>query len=261
MSILDELKKEAEATQARHDSEVQAVKIRRTRAEAALLPKMNAMFEYFNELQNYVQVVKPDVNVSLKLLEIGNVTGLGQGDYKLSTDNREQITSFTFRFVCSKKGAAQVVVEEGNMATAYRDYIRDNQLRAKVRPGNKGGSVFIVDMTIPVSVSFSIDMENAQLILRLRNFETMGVTQHSLTREQVDDKFLDELAKAILRKPNRLEVLLGNALSDTSRMKIKQHLKSVMRQKEIDDQLSRKKPVRESITKKFSRTFLGRKNG
>jgi len=259
MGILDDLKKQAEATQARQASATQATQSRTAEVEAALLPKMRALYEYFSEFQNYVQVVKPEVDVSLELLEIGEVTGLGQSDYKLSTDDREKITSFNFRFVRSKKGVTQVKMGDNKAAGAYRDYIRDNRLRAKVRPGNKGGSVFIVDMAIPVSISFGMDIDHAKLILRLRNFDTLGVSRHGLSLEQVNDKFLDELAKAILRKPSRLDQLLGNALSNTSRMKIQQQLKAAIRQSEIEAQLS-KKSSKESISKKFSRTFLGHKD-
>jgi len=99
---LDDLKKEAEATQARRASNTQATLSRKARVEVALLPKMRALYEYFNEFKNYVQVVKPEVNVSLELLEIGEVTGLGQTDYKLSTNDGENITSFNLGFVCSK---------------------------------------------------------------------------------------------------------------------------------------------------------------
>ena len=260
MGILDDLKKQAEATQARQAGDSQATTLRRAEVEAALLPKMRALYEYFSEFQNYVQVVNPEVNVSLKLLEIGEVNDLGQSDYNLNTDNREKITSFTFRFVRAKKGVVQVSVDDTKAAGDFRDYIRDHRLRAKVRSKDKGGAVFIVAMTIPVSISFGIDLDNAKLFLRLRNFDVMGVTQHSLSLEQVNDKFLDELAKAILRKPSRLDVLLGNALSDTSRMKIKRQLKAAIRQSEIEVQLIQK-PPKESITKKFSRTFLGRMAG
>lgn len=260
MGILDELKEQAEAEKARLANDSKAVLKRKSDTEAALLPKMRALYEYFTEFQNYVGVVKPEVDVNLKLLKVGVVTGLGQEDYQLSTNDREKITSFRFRYICTKKGVVQVAVEDAAQAGIFKDYIRDNQLRAKVRPNDKGGSVFIVDLTIPANISFHIDVEHAKLILRMRNFGTMGVTQHSLTTEQVSDTFLDELAKAILHKPNRLDQLLGNALTDTGMLKIKKRVKAAIRQNDIEEQLS-KKVQKESITKKFSRTFLGRKAG
>ena len=260
MGILDELKEQAEAEKARLASDSEAELKRISDTEGALLPKMRAMYEYFTEFQNYVGVVKPEVDVNLNLLKVGVVTGLGQEDYQLSTGDREKITSFRFRFICTKKGVAQVAIDDAGQAGLFKDYIREHQLRAKVRPNDKGGSIFIVDLTIPANISFHIDVEHAKLILRMRNFGTMGVTQHSLTTDQVNDTFLDELAKAILRKPSRLDQLLGNALTDTGIMKIKKQVKAAIRQNDIEEQLS-KKPQKESITKKFSRTFLGRKDG
>ncbi len=259
MGLLDDLKKEAEAAKARQDSDAQASTVRRSEVEAQLLPKIRAIYEYFSEFQNYVQVVNPEVNISLELQEIGQVEGFGQEEYQLSTDNPEKITSFIFRFINSKKGAVQVRIDDSIKAGKFRDYIRDNQLRAKVRPGEKGESVFIVDLRIPVAISFGLDLDRAKLVLSLRNFDSIGVTRHTLSLDRVDDKFLDELAKSILRKPNQLDQLLGNSLSNTSRMQIKQQLQAEMRKRE-EEEKRRMKPLKESIGQKFSRTFLGRKD-
>ena len=259
MSILDELRKEAEAVAAERERETTAVRAAQEQAKARIQPLMQSLFKYFSELKQHLMVVNKEITTSYEIRDVGLVDALSQGQYGVATDRVEQIDKFSFRCVCSRSGVLQVNQADTAAASAYRDYLRDNGLQAKVRDMGRGQSLFMVQPSIPVVVEFSADYARAAIVLRLRNLNAIGVTRHTLALDVVDEKFMDELAKALLRVPNRFEELIGASLSDTTKVKLKKKIRAAMRQKQIQDELELARAERsESITQRFGRSLFGR---
>ena len=223
---------------------------------------MRTAYAYFSELKHHLQVVQRQVEASYDIRDVGRVDGLKQGQYGVATENPEQLDKFSFRCVCAKSGILQVNHSDVASVASYRDYLRLNGLQAKVRDaskGGKGGAIFMVQPAVSVVVEFSADYERAVVLLRVRNLSHIGVSRHTLTPEQIDEKFLDEIAKAILRQPNQFDIIIGDAISDTSKHRLKKRIRAVVRQNELADEMARREADKErTITKRLSRTFLGR---
>ena len=117
----------------------------------------------------------------------------------------------------------------------------------------------MVQPAVPVVVEFTADFEQGCVSLRVRNLTSIGVSRHNLLTEQVDDKFLDEIAKAILRQPNRFDIITGNSIRHTGKLQLKKKIQAAMREKELADEIEQREAAQErTITKRISRTLLGR---
>ncbi|MFT5446887.1 MAG: hypothetical protein ACI9DC_002062 [Gammaproteobacteria bacterium] len=262
MGVLDELKQEAVSIEAKKAREKTSRAAAHSRARERVVPCMRTAYTYFSELKQHLQVVKRQVEASYDIRDVGRVDGLQQGQYGVSTENPEQLDKFSFRCVCAKSGILQVNHSDVASVASYRDYLRSNGLQAKVRDaskGGKGGAIFMVQPAVPVVVELSADYERAVVVLRVRNLSNIGVGRHTLTPEQVDEKFLDEIAKAILRQPNQFDIITGEAISDTTKHRLKERIRAAVRQNELADEMAQREADKErTITKRLSRTFLGR---
>lgn len=259
MGILDDLKKEAEAVEAERARETTARQRALDQAHARLEPLMQRAYRYFSELKQHLVVVEKKVLVDYEIRDIGRVEGLEQGQYGVSTERPEQIERFMMRFVCSKSGAFEVNQRDAGAVGAYREYLRDNGLKAKMRDTGKGSALFMVEPVVPVVVEFIADYERTAVRMRMRNLRSIGVTRYSVPPERFDEKLLDELAKLLLRVPSRFDEMTGNALSETGKTRIKQQLQEQLRKKQLEDEQASRPEKTESITQRFGRTLFGRK--
>lgn len=262
MGVLDDLKKEAEAIAAEkaRESDERAAALDRARQEIA--PRLQKAYQYFDELRHHLQLVNREILATYEIRGIGRVDGLLQGQYGVATERPDAVEKFSFRCVCAKPGAFQVNQKDPAAVTSYRDYLRDNGLKAKVRDTGRGSALFMVQSVVPVVVEFSADVERGAIMLRVRNLTALGVTRHTLTPEQLDAKLLDEIAKAILRTENKFEEVLGISISDTSKVRLKKKIQAAMRQKQLEDELADRTEKREkTITGRVTRGLFGRKDG
>jgi len=259
MGVLDDLKKEAAAVEAERARETTARQRALNDAQARLEPLMQRAYRYFGELKQHLGVVNKKVLVDYDIQDVGRVEGLEQGQYGVSTERPEQIQRFMFRFVCSKSGAFEVNQRDAGAVAAYREYLRDNGLKAKVRDTGKGAALFIVEPVVPVVVEFIADYERNAVRIRMRNMRSIGVTRYTVSLDKFDEKLLDELAKLVLRAPSRFDELTGNALTETGKVRIKKQLQEQLRRKALEDEQAARSEKSESITQRVGRSLFGRK--
>ena len=261
MGVLDDLKKEAQALAAEKARETSEQAAAVERAREHLQPRMQKLLEYFTELKSHLELLNREILASYEVRGAGRVDALLQGDYRIATERPERIEKFSFRYVCAKDGAFQVNQGDAAAVSAYRDYLRDHGLQAKVRDTGRGSALFMVQAAVPVLVEFSADYERVAIRLRVRNLTSLGVTRHTLTLEQVDERFMDELARAILRAENRFDELVGASISPSSKKRLKKQIQAAMRRKEIQEQLKERKTEKEStITHRLGRSLFRRKS-
>jgi len=261
MGVLDDLKKEAQALAAKKAREASEQGAALERAREHLEPRMQALLKYFTELKTHLELVNREILASYEIRGVGRVDALVQGDYRVATERPDRIQRFGFRCVCAKDAAFQVNQSDVAAVSAYRDYLRDNGLQAKVRDTGRGSALFMVQAAVPVLVEFSADYERVAIRLRVRNLTSLGVTRHTLTLDEVDERFMDELARAILRVENRFDERVGASISPSSKKRLKKQIQAAMRRKEIDEQLKERKTEREStITHRFGRGLFRRKD-
>ena len=222
---------------------------------------MQSTYKYFNELKQHLEALNREIEASYEIPAAGHVDGLMQSGYRVSATDTSKLDKFSFRCVCARSGVLQVHQNDPASVAAYRDFLRSNGLQAKVRDVARGGALFMVQPSVPVVVEFSADFERGTILLRTRNLNGIGVGRHTLTMDQINEKFLDEIAKCILRQANSFEEMVGISISETGKFRLKKKIQEAVRQKQLNDEKEQRAANKDStITRRFTRSLLGRKD-
>ncbi len=235
MGVLDELKQEVEDLKAKKGEDQQPTQADTDLVRRKLLPKMKALYNYFKEFNEHLQVVSPDVTGDYLLEGLGTLTNLRQSDYKLATDDPKTILKFIFHWTCSRSGRHEFKVENPILAEKHRENLWKQNLRFNKRDVQNGvGAVFVVDAYVPVSFEFEADVAKNVICLKLKNFGTLGSIQHAFSPDKVNAELMDELAKCVLRRSNRFDELSGEKMSDTLRQRIRENLEKEREQRDTE---------------------------
>ena len=149
MGVLDELKQEIEELKSKEGDTQEITPADTDLVRRKLLPKMQALYNYFKEFNEHLQVVSPDVSGDYLLEGLGTLTNLRQSDYKLATDDPKSIQKFIFHWSCSRAGRQEFKVENSILAEKHREKLWKQNLRFNKRDVQKGaGAVFSVENRI-----------------------------------------------------------------------------------------------------------------
>jgi len=259
VGVLDDLKREADVARANP-------RRRRAAAPAAagrVQSRVQALYAYFRDLQAQLQALSLDVEHDFEVRAFGALERLRQGNYRIHTeDPAEHVERFTFHYECASEGKREVRLAHRSEVSDLREFLWANNLRYSTRAGDDGATVVALENVVPVAFEFQADYEREGLRLRVRNLEELGTTVHVFDLEQVDEVFMDEIAKRILGRPNRYDDIFGNKLTDTSRLRLREMIaerKAAREREEMARRSSTTGPREESLTARFSRTLLGRR--
>ncbi len=239
MGLLDELKNEAENLKAADDTGQEAAPAESQadteRMRRMLAAKMTALYKYFNEFNEHLSAVSPDVSGDYLLEGLGTLSNLRQGDYKLATENPKSIEKFTFHWACSRQGRQEFKIANPIIAEKQRENLWNANLRFNKRDLQDGaGAVFVVDDYVPVTIEFAIDPVNTVIRLKLKNLGALGTVTHSFPQDKINAELMDELAKCVLRRPNRFDELTGEKMSDTLRQRIRENVEKEREQRNTE---------------------------
>lgn len=261
MGLLDELKQEAEELKARDDDAPDTTQVDTDRVRRELEPKMKALYKYFTEFNEHLNVVSPDVSGDYLLEGLGTLTNLRQGDYKLATDDPNSIQNFTFHWSCSRPGRQEFKVANPIIAEKHRETLWNLNLRFNKRDLQNGaGAVFVVEAFVPVSFEFEADPVKNAICLKLKNLGTLGIVNHFYAPEKISAELMDELAKCVLRRPNRFDELNGEKMSDTLRQRIRESVEKERKQRNTELHAAEFGDQKSSVTKRLKGSLFRRKS-
>jgi len=228
MSLLDELKKQAEAkqSQAQIDKQRQAELEARSRNE--VLPKLVQIYSYLKELLRQLEILQTDVRVDYNLKGYGNLLGLRQEAYELHADSRENMTNLSLGYYCVGEGEIKFELDTRQQVEQQKDYFRQHDLAYTSRDyrderHNITHALFTLEPRIRVVFDFQLSKDLVTILLTVRNYEGLGTHRYQLEPSRIDGDFLDELGKYILRRDNRF---LKLDISENFRENLRQQLES-----------------------------------
>ncbi len=266
MGLLDELKQEAHELKAREDEGQDATQANANadadadadadaeQARRMLAPKMKALYNYFKEFNEHLNVVSPDVSSDYLLEGLGTLTNLRQSDYKLATDDPKSIRKFTFHWSCSRSGRQEFKVTNPILADKHREILWNLNLRFNKRDLQSGaGAMFVVETYVPVSFEFEADPVKNVISLKLKNLGALGVVNHFYPPDKINAELMDELAKCVLRRPNRFDELNGEKMSDTLRQRLRESVEKEREQRNTE--------LQSSVTQRLKGSLFRRKSG
>lgn len=217
MNFLDELKKEAEERKQQEARDTQSKLSALGQNFMRLQAKLREINDYLDELVKQLNVVKPVVLRSYYIEGLGSLDKLNQKDYALnktqkSIDGKDFIDTITLRFKCAADRALTGEKNTPSLIAAMREYLWDYNIKFEVQEmKNQRGfverAVFRVPCEVPVSLTFSSDLEKSIIKIRAKNLERFSEATFIYDLDEINEKLLDEFSKVLIGRPNNFRQL------------------------------------------------------
>jgi hypothetical protein len=224
MSFLDDLKKEAEQVKQRETDTRSAEQQQRDLIVGAVRPHLKKLYDYLKDTCDQLTVVDPDIHMSYDVRGFGTLGPLRQGEYRVTAEDPASLDKFTLFFACTRPDAIRFQVDGKETAVSQKEYMWSCNLRFTSKVTGDGAGVFNMESYIPVTMEFEADLEDVKVHLVIRNLDTLGTNKMVFEPDMLDEEFMEELAKCIVRKDNRFQELSGNTVSKEIRMRLQQQL-------------------------------------
>jgi len=214
MSLLDDLKQQAESLQQKQQVTQEEINQNLLAAHA----KLNETLRYWVELFNSLNVIKPVVPRTY-YLESGAIKleNLMQCDYNVNgrrgtSDHRDYIEAVVLRFRCASDQKLTVEKKSEPMVQRLREQLWSSNLKFDLRElRNERGyverGIFTIAAEVPVTVAITADLTTARIKITVKNLERLGEYAYIYDFDEFGREFLEELAKVIIAKPNAFRAL------------------------------------------------------
>jgi hypothetical protein len=237
MGILDNLREEASQNLA----DQKEAALRREKLEnnyqRLVLPKMQQLYTYFKELIDYLSVIEKPIAIPCYSKRYSQLGELYQQNYRLSTDkhggiaNFEKLTEITLRYHCLGKDEDDNefvhCAEHKIEADQEQIFLSEHKIpfHSDRHLGNtsKGARTFYITRKIPVAFKFTVDYEKARLNLSIINHDNFEVRTQIVNPEQINESYMDKLARYILRKDNDF---IKMDIDESHKKTIRQHVEN-----------------------------------
>ncbi|KPK40073.1 MAG: hypothetical protein AMJ69_03615 [Gammaproteobacteria bacterium SG8_47] len=223
MGLLDELKQQAEAKKQQEAVERAEQERLIEHAHTEVKPRLARVYTYLSELAEHLNYVQPEIFVSYDIKNGVVLENLRQRDYKVRADSREQLTEFSLTFHCVDEGKLEFEVESKPQIDRRIEFLQDNKLsftRKEIRDDrlNVSHALFRLEREVPIVFHFKLAADLLGILMTIRNFETLGLKTYALDPARIDDSFLEELGRYILRKDTKF-LQLDMSESDRARLR------------------------------------------
>ena len=215
MGVLDQLRKEADQKKSSEQQKKNYKQQIDTAYKSQILPKMQEVFKYMRELVdhlNYLEVPIQVENYSSRFPKLGT---LAQKDYKISTDGYggfadiDKLMHINVTFFCVGEGELKYTVIgkstiEKEIAFLHAKRLSVKTVKMASGHTNEETARFLLKRVIPVRLRFEVDSENSRINVIINNYSNFSTYTESWKPEDINDKFLDVVARYLLRQDTEL---------------------------------------------------------
>ena len=261
MSLLDDLKRQAEQLQNSPDPQDEARRLEAVYQER-LRPRMHAIFRYLMEFTEQLKVVDPEVRHTYSLPGIGEAADLKQAGYVLNTDSTDQTKTIRLRCQCSADHEGVYAIRPKAQADATREFLDAQTMRYAEWPIRDStqqiiGINFQLRVQVNIDFIFQVDVEQGMIRMITTNFDRFGDERWLVNPERIDDAWLDKLGHYLLRKHQNLHKL---EIHESHKALIRERLEADKRarQTELEQALKQEQTAQET---KGKSGLLGRLRG
>jgi len=213
MGVLDELRKKADEKKAAEQQEAKINDQLETIYQTKILPKMQFMFDSFQEAINYLNFLKEPVQVKNYCPRYPQFGNLFQSNYRINTDGRIGLTDYNrlmqinISFFCEANGEFSYRMESDPLVEKEVQFLQAKKLyfdwKHHAPLGGAPYTIFTIQRKIPVTFRVEVDYQKSMLKVSIKNHENLQSFAKSFSPEQRDNNFLDSLLSYFLRKDNR----------------------------------------------------------
>lgn len=211
MGVLEQLRKEANQKKSTQKQELNQTQQCELNYKRLILPKMQEIFNYLQELVDHLNYLEVPVLVEEYTPRFPKMGVLAQKDYKISTDgfggfaDINKIMHINVTFNCVGEGEFHYLVSGKGAIEKEISFLHTKRLTVNVQkmPGkiNKEETAKIfVKRSIPVRLRFAVDYENSAIHVVINNYSDFSLYTESWQAADMDADFLDVIARYLLRK-------------------------------------------------------------
>lgn len=229
MSYLDALRQASEQQKAAEIAENARIAKLHSRFVQEVKPALERLFAGINELVQHLSYLKAKTSTLYQIKGCAKPVALFQQDYvltefrdlkrlsqsnnynttKATLDEIVQESDFALYFKCVGERSIRFEISQPVETHLQRSYLEEFNLGFSLREQlNDQGVVlktlFIIEALIPIEFRFTCDLENSTIDLKITNFNELGEKTYTIKPAEVDNRFIDELAKYVSRQPNKL---------------------------------------------------------
>jgi hypothetical protein len=230
MALLDDIKAQARDAAQRQASAREEARLEGARFRSRAQPAMLRAYHYLRELVDSLAAADPDIRRDYRVEGVGRLRGLRQHDYALAADEVPDVASMTLSFVCSRDEVVRFRVRTRQAVQRQREYLWRHGLLFTFREdlGSTASQDYVgsfeMDAHVRVAVVLQIDEDARRIRMTARNLQHLGEESYLLEVERFDERFLEELGKAVVRRPNRLDELTGFKVPDEVRERLRERI-------------------------------------
>lgn len=241
MSLLDDLKAQAENQRASEQEGANLDAQRDQYYRDEIQPQMVKAYQFFNEMVGHLNYIKPETIVTYPLLPEGKLQRLRQQEYKVVIDSSKspKQIDITMECVLDKPVNFEMFGRDAILSLAERIERYSIKHERKIRKNasmEPESAKFILEGPMPISVQLKADVDAGDFKLAVRNFYEPGFTRYTIKPAQFNDQFLDRLGKYVLREETNL--LGGEEISE--------EVKAALRKKIEEENNQREQELREA---------------
>lgn len=203
MSLLDDLKRQAEEIAARNQSDAA-----RLAENAALIePRMHRLFLYLNEAANALNVIQPIVPQPVYLEPSVGLTGLQAKAFFLEPRRKRLLErevydhiALSFRY----QGSEPLEVKKDfHQVDEFRNLLVDNGVVFEIQEfrnerARTTHAVFQVEPTVRANLRFEARHAEGTIRCRAKNIGRLGVVERDFSPHLIDETLLDDIVKRML---------------------------------------------------------------
>ena len=202
MGILDSLRKQAESLRQQTARDSGSHSLAELNHSAAV-DRLRAVHNFLLDLVEQVYVVDPETEFDYDIPEVGTLTGLKLGRLELMALTRGEM-EVTLSYSLYKEGETRFQVP-ADSAEILQHGLRENGLwvvAERTADESSGLLPLSVKSQVPVRFIFREDFADSLIKLRIENYDMPGSQEFGVHPDQVNDAFLDELGRYVLRMKN-----------------------------------------------------------
>jgi hypothetical protein len=228
MGVLEDLKAEAEAREARDSALASLAAETREEAIRVLQPAMSRIYNYLKDLLTQMERLERQVMFDYTLKGVGKLKGLRHKDYILARcfEDRDVVEGFNLRFQIHNGRRYKVRIADRAVALELIKEFREREVKFKVHEQTSATAPTLLEFLADfiAVLEFRPGYMRKAVDLTVKNYSTLGTEGCSFAAKTVDDNFLDNLARFVMREPNELFSLKLENLSDDLRDKLRAKL-------------------------------------
>lgn len=215
MGILETLKKRAQELRDNHEQDSDRPLDLEAYNRAAVVASLRRVHDFLHDMVEQLYLLERDISVDYLLLGVGELPGLSQGGYELYSKTRGEM-EVGLCYSLTSDEEYRFEFDDGDMLRGLEEDLRSCGLSPGVEAAaeeKSGAGVLTIKGEVPLSLVFRENFEDASVDLAITNYMGPGRSGYRLKPDQINEAFLEELGKFVLRMDNRMLDLISASVA------------------------------------------------